>query len=206
MVAATCLALMLFSATGSDSTGCTALMPTMIRLQVVPVAPITPEALDTLINEAAAIWRPYNISIVATRDLSRTDNDRDGKWMTLVVRDGSANRLKAGRTRGYRALATIEFDNHVPGDVIYASLECARQMVNAAGLNRLPPTRQDLFAARLLGRAVAHELGHYLFAAKKHSARGLMRASFGVTDLLTSDLKTFRLEPNQLVTLLAQGR
>jgi hypothetical protein len=41
----------------------------------------------------------------------------------------------------------------------------------------------DFDASTLLGRAIAHELGHLLLGTPKHSARGLMRAEWSDVDL-----------------------
>jgi hypothetical protein len=42
----------------------------------------------------------------------------------------------------------------------------------------LPPRLSDVFLSRALGRALAHEIGHYLLGTSRHTARGLMRAQF----------------------------
>src|SRR4029453_1036018 len=48
---------------------------------------------------------------------------------------------------------------------------------------RLPNILYDLFLARGLGRALAHEIGHYLLGTSRHTARGLMRAHFSPVEL-----------------------
>jgi hypothetical protein len=48
----------------------------------------------------------------------------------------------------------------------------------------LPNALADTFLARALGRALAHEIGHYLLGTAEHSSHGLMRASFAPQDLL----------------------
>jgi hypothetical protein len=40
------------------------------------------------------------------------------------------------------------------------------------------------FLGRALGRALAHEIGHYLLGTREHAAHGLMRAQFAPQDLL----------------------
>jgi hypothetical protein len=47
----------------------------------------------------------------------------------------------------------------------------------------LPQALVDLFLARSLGRALAHEIGHYLFGTA-HTAHGLMRSSFMPAELI----------------------
>lgn len=67
----------------------------------------------------------------------------------------------------------------------YASA-ARRQAFPLAGL---PETLGDLFLARALGRALAHEIGHYLLPMRGHTSRGLMRARFALHELLESPTK-----------------
>src|SRR5262245_15138985 len=59
----------------------------------------------------------------------------------------------------------------------------------AASLPDVPPfptlpERNDLLLSRALGRALAHEIRHYLLGTSRHTARGLMRANFFPLELL----------------------
>jgi hypothetical protein len=47
-----------------------------------------------------------------------------------------------------------------------------------------PTALADTFLARALGRALAHEIGHYLLGTREHTLHGLMRAQFTPQDLL----------------------
>ena len=47
----------------------------------------------------------------------------------------------------------------------------------------LPQAFGDLFLARALGRALAHEIGHYVFG-NAHTSHGLMRSSFTPAELI----------------------
>jgi hypothetical protein len=49
-----------------------------------------------------------------------------------------------------------------------------------------PNLLSDQFLSRALGRALAHEIGHYLLGTSRHTARGLMRAHFLPRELLES--------------------
>src|SRR5262249_62227512 len=48
----------------------------------------------------------------------------------------------------------------------------------------LPVALAETFLARALGRALAHEIGHYLFGTREHTTDGLMRPQFSPQDLL----------------------
>jgi len=45
----------------------------------------------------------------------------------------------------------------------------------------------DRLFGRVLGRALAHEIGHFLLRRQGHSSKGLMRAQQQVPDLMRED-------------------
>ena len=53
----------------------------------------------------------------------------------------------------------------------------------------LPHMLSDLFLSRALGRALAHEIGHYLLGTSRHTARGLMRPHFSPLELRESSTR-----------------
>jgi hypothetical protein len=55
-----------------------------------------------------------------------------------------------------------------------------------------------------MGRALAHELGHYLLASKVHTPHGLMKATLTAVELFAPDASDFRLEPAQRHALAAR--
>jgi Zn-dependent peptidase ImmA (M78 family) len=57
-----------------------------------------------------------------------------------------------------------------------------------------------------MGRALAHELGHYLLASKAHTERGLMKAIMTASELFMPDARAFRLEPAQRRSVAARLR
>jgi hypothetical protein len=66
-----------------------------------------------------------------------------------------------------------------------------------AGLDR------DLTLGRVLGRALAHEIGHFLLRSRDHSVVGLMRARQPVSDLLAPDRRHFGLSASELTRLMS---
>ena len=57
-----------------------------------------------------------------------------------------------------------------------------------------------------MGRALAHELGHYLLASKVHTRGGLMKAVLTALELFTPDASGFRIEPAQRGAIAARVR
>jgi hypothetical protein len=65
-----------------------------------------------------------------------------------------------------------------------------------------PPGLRDQFLARMLGRVIAHELGHILLQSVEHDV-GLMRPVQAGRDLLAPDRATFWLSAPDLARLRA---
>jgi hypothetical protein len=201
MVAAACMAVLgLVSAEASASQQVshgTAARPS-IRLQVISTVPLPEQVLETAIGEAAAIWAPYGVTVSATRQLVRPQDSRD-EWITLIIRDVSRHEPGHADRHGRRQLAGLAFAGGVPGTLMTASWSVARDMAASTGVPRA--AGGDTLAARLLGRALAHEVGHYLLGTRDHAPRGLMRPTFTVRDVLGSDWSSMLLEPAQAARL-----
>jgi hypothetical protein len=64
----------------------------------------------------------------------------------------------------------------VPEGTIFLSRKNALRLVETIDEYRERPLKfKERLIARALGRALAHELGHYLMGSKEHSASGLMK-------------------------------
>jgi hypothetical protein len=57
-------------------------------------------------------------------------------------------------------------------------------VVPGKSLRSLPTALADLMLGRALGRALAHEIGHYLLGTARHSPHGLMRAQLQPWELI----------------------
>jgi len=60
----------------------------------------------------------------------------------------------------------------------------------------LAPQIRDELIARAIGRAAAHELGHYLLQRAGHQKEGLMRPTYALRDLLGDWLQPFMVSVN----------
>jgi len=49
----------------------------------------------------------------------------------------------------------------------------------------MPIAERETYLGRAMGRALAHELGHYLLASKAHTAAGLMRSTLPAETLFS---------------------
>jgi hypothetical protein len=60
---------------------------------------------------------------------------------------------------------------------------------------------RDVIVGRVFGRALAHEIGHYLLRSRNHSHEGLMRALQSTPDLVGQDRQLFALSADQVTWL-----
>jgi hypothetical protein len=99
----------------------------------------------------------------------------------------------------------------VPAQEIYLSRANAMAlMADSRGvvglIDQMPIAQRDMLLARALGRALAHELGHYLFVSKAHTARGLMKAIVTAAELFQPDNRGFYIEAAQRSSVAARLR
>lgn len=62
------------------------------------------------------------------------------------------------------------------GSLAVASVSAARRVLEAAGLAGEPLALTDHRLGVVIGRAIAHEIGHHLLGTSSHARHGLMRA------------------------------
>jgi hypothetical protein len=111
---------------------------------------------------------------------------------------------EAGVARDHRTpLGWIVFDDEqTPQREIYLSYANAKVLMEASrafvgGIERMPRLQRELLLARAMGRALAHELGHYLLASKVHTKHGLLKASRTASELFAAERSGFQLDPSQ---------
>jgi hypothetical protein len=145
-----------------------------------------------------AIWSPYGV---------RFDwRGRASGGVEVVIDSGT---LPPGRGAVALPVASIDFVDGMATSRIRVSHGNARVLAARARLNdrsfvTLPPPLQAELIARMLGVAVAHELGHYLLNARSHSVQGLLRPNIPTSQLMDGNPRHLRLTAEQ-VAVLCQG-
>lgn len=170
---------------------------TVLQLVIGPEANLADMAVPDLLREIRAIWAPVLQVVLepatapprdrAIRLMLRTE-DRPGRPADHVDRSHTP------------ALGWIEFVDGVPKPVITVSVARARVSVNGAVVagrlvQELPPAVSHRLTAVALGRAIAHEIGHYLLQSTAHSRTGLMRAGFSPRELTARSTAGLQLSP-----------
>ena len=181
---------------------------------------ITAIAVALTINVAAASDIP---STLVTRALDETDSIWRAAGVEFVWKRGPAPFTPAALTvvighdlrpvrEGALALGWIYFDEMTPGQRLYISYANVQQLMRESvavigPLDHMPIFEREVLMARAIGRALAHELGHYFLASKEHTKNGLMKAHRTATEFFGPDERPFKLDGaqrSQITARLAQ--
>ena len=150
-----------------------------IGITVTAVAHISPRLVEMIITEADAIWRPSGVHFAWQRGPSTIPT------MLHVVLDDE----RRPPTSGDLPLGWIVFnDGSSPESSIHLSYgNMLEYMVHSRPVigfvEKMPTLERDTYMSRALGRALAHELGHFLLASKAHTPEGLMSTRRSATNL-----------------------
>jgi hypothetical protein len=68
----------------------------------------------------------------------------------------------------------------------------------------MPIFEREVLTARAIGRALAHELGHYFLASKDHTKNGLMKAHRTAVEFFGPDDRPFKLDGAQRSLITAR--
>lgn len=153
---------------------------------------LTSMTRQTLISEAERIWRHEQVNIEWTRP-GHTVEHPDAPLRVLVIsRPDSDTPLH----RGWPVAELIP--EAMPRAVAFAWISGAERVVDEAARSSTGDARtlRDHRLGLVLGRAVAHEIGHFLLATGTHAERGLMRASVDAREFAGLGGETFRLDPD----------
>lgn len=159
---------------------------TAVTIVIDDLSTIPEPLASAMLQETAMIWKPFGIDVRGKRG----DVSPRTTIVHLIVTDDVG-----GASSSDDRLGWIRFvAPNRPEPVMYVSRLAARQLLDGVPtLRTRPSTYRDVLLSRIMGRALAHELGHYLFASTAHSSRGLMRGSWPLDLLIANDRGAFRL-------------
>lgn len=187
ITAALCATAMLLSSRVSAASNA---LPFYSLTALLTVAPdFSPRAQRTLTAEAERIWRREGVRL-DWPDSSTSASSAPLRVLVIARREaltGKTERWPVGELvpqTGSRALAI-------------ASIAGAERVIIEAGRRRLlldSPELADYRLGVVLGRAVAHEIGHYLLGTATHADHGLMRAAIDAGEFADPGARTFALD------------
>jgi hypothetical protein len=165
---------------------------TLLRLDVLlTVSPdLAGLSQRTLVAEAERIWGREQVQL-GWPSAPGGEQRPEAPLRVLVIARGATGfagdeRWPVGELlpqEGRRALAI-------------ASINAAQRVVREASRHRVfnLPALAEYRLGLVLGRAVAHEIGHFLLATGTHADRGLMRATIDAREFADAGASTFGLD------------
>ena len=196
MLIATSLALALLAAPLPAVAAVAAALPPMI-VNVTSASDLSPALVTMMLRETEAIWRGVGFSVVWQREPYTPASLR------VVVGHDAGRATESGTPLGW-----IVFDDESPEQEVYVSYRNALQLLEEwqGSVNRMTRSERDTLLARGMGRALAHEIGHYLLRSKQHTAKGLMRALWSAPEMFTNERVRFQISPEQQMVVASRLR
>jgi hypothetical protein len=188
------------------------LPPIAISLYAAPNIPAS--TIQWMLKEADEIWKTAGFRFIWQRgavEVTPYARSGDGRrYLPSMLRVTVDHSVGDKNTDTTTALGWIVFER--PGEpdrelhVSYANatrlLELSSPIIG--GISRMPIMERETYLARAMGRALAHELGHYLLASKVHTKRGLMQAQRSASDLFAPTRSRFEIDATQKQAVVAR--
>jgi hypothetical protein len=166
-----------------------------IKVDIVFSGRPMPRLLEaTAVKEATLIWAQYGVDLLAT---SPDTPCRDGAiTLAVVLADHPESPVPDS------ALGSIVFVEGGPGSQILMYPNAIVALVSTATVlersePEWPTMLRNVVLGRVLGRALAHEIGHFLLRSRDHSTIGLMRARQSIADLVAPERNRFTLSQEE---------
>jgi hypothetical protein len=135
---------------------------------------VSPAVRANAIKEAARIWKRYDVWLLTEDDDQCVSAGAAPVTVTIDVGHDPAS--------GATGLGAIQFaSDGKPASAIVLNYDAVKRIATSAPFMGLHPAfwpaglREEI-VARALGRALAHEIGHYLLRSPHHTSSGLMQA------------------------------
>jgi hypothetical protein len=186
------------SARDLKATSCA--VPPRLRVEIVfDGPPVSPMIEASAMKEVARIWAQYGVAVSTIETGRCAGVGVIGLTVTFTASPDPPP--ESG------ALGSIRFTDGVPEPAITMYPDAVAAIVASMRV-----TRDDLYSqpayhvqmlGRVLGRALAHEIGHYLLRSRIHSPTGLMRALQPASDLVAPDGRRFRLSADEVARLVS---
>ena len=146
-------------------------------------------------GEVERVWAPYGMTFCWAEG-PRGCEGVEARVRVLIADDLPASAVR--ETARQPVVGRITFHADAPGSDIVLSVTSARHLVVHATLGGRPISEWPAAIAehlipRVMGRALAHEIGHYVLGTREHASRGLMAASFRPDDVTLGSATRFSL-------------
>src|SRR5262245_40307500 len=167
---------------------------------------VSPHLVTETLTEAGAVWNDVGITLAW-----RVVVDSEPQYSAaphVVIADETAQ----GASKTQTPLGWVRFKHpDDPDQEIQTSRQNGIKLLQSyAGLGRpverMPPAEVDANLGRILGRALAHEPGHYLLRSATHTTQGLMRGNHTIREFIALGRRGFEVDPAQRAAVAARIR
>jgi hypothetical protein len=166
------------------------LRPTLsVCLMMSPALSMDVPMKAAVMAEMNAVWQPHGVAVRHTSDYTESC-DR----LISVRSDVEARPEDASNDT---ALAWVPFVNERARRLIFLRLHRARVLVESLSPGTRPAGLTQLLIGKLVGRSLAHEIGHVLLNSTRHTSSGLMRARYRANDVLRDPPSAYTLDDEQ---------
>ena len=199
-----CMALLAIVAGGTETPDDRVLLASesalVLNLHFTSSDALSAESRRALMAEAEAIWKAGHIRLNWLRESTVAE---DGPTLRVLVVARPVPRTKEYSPWTVAELLRPEGSNATA----IASTIGARRIVDESRRELLsePLARHDYRLGVVLGRAVSHEIGHYLLDTNTHARRGLMRARIDAREFADLRSGSFRLDDAALAHMAAMA-
>jgi hypothetical protein len=170
--------------------------PCAIAIEMQVRAPLGSGTVEWhgMLGEVKRIWAPYGITFCWATDQEPCTGFQ--VRLRVLVAEHAETRRPDGAN--VDALGWIGFEGPRPGRQIVVSLGRGRALAAQSRIGFRPaeawPVRviENLLPI-VLGRALAHEIGHFVLATREHTRTGLMAANYRPQQVALGPRSAFRL-------------
>ena len=162
--------------------------------------PFSPLTLRTAVAEAATVWAPYGVTIDMGELCEESADHND--WLSVVI-------VEAGPLRPAQSgpLGAITFGpDGNPAPIVTVFLSDLLRFVSGSRVLgafawQWPQSMRDEIIGRVLGRVLAHEIGHYVLRSPRHAPGGLMQPVQFADVLVSPERRAFVLSATEAARL-----
>jgi hypothetical protein len=167
---------------------------------------IRSDTIARALREVDEIWRPAGFAFVWQQAPAFADASAPAAVGPPVPTLRVIVDYETGQRVGSDAatpLGWIVFDRPgEPAREIHVSYTNTARLLEASAVavgpvESMPPLQRETYLSRALGRALAHELGHYLLASAGHTRRGLMQTDRSATELFSPTRTRYEIDRAQ---------
>jgi hypothetical protein len=170
--------------------------PARLGVQFETTSHVPASVRTMAIDEAARLWQPYDVVV-------EEDSARSCDETTLRILFAEEDRAREGEG----TLGEIRFGTDgQPNRLIRLYFRAIESLVTTAEVmgshaSRWPARLRTEVIGRTVGRALAHEIGHFILRWPHHAESGLMRAQQHASTLADADGHAFTLTANDELRL-----